>query len=543
MALVPPGILSGALMGLAFQNSWELPTGVLLWFALVPYLLGTRDCNSIGRFIAGSSALVITWGALSAWWIVVPDPLLGSVLMAGIAGFLLVVFLLLWLTIRAVGWHRAMLVLPFLWTGWEWGNLHFPLSSGWLVLAHTHASLTWLNQIAGLFGVWGLSFWIIAMNAGFGLIVDRHRRIRGSAAGARPLAARLLAFGILMVAAPVLYSSRVIETPPSAEAHIAVSLVQPNTDPDERWNSSSQAAQLSQLLAMTDLTVREAHPDLVLWPEMAVPWFILDEADPGNREVLKAAARRWETPVIFGFPDVEDSTARFLSHGGVGAGGAVPYNAAGIVRPDGSTSCYRKTRLLPYVESMPFANTIPGLAKLRVDFGVRGEWARGLEVNPLSFRSRKGDTVVVGAGICYDQLYPEFTAELVRNGAGVLVLLTNDGWFQKSPMMHQSAAIARLRCIETRRWMVRCASNGMSEVIDPYGRVVSSAPAWEPFVLSERVGISDGRTLYVRYPDLFPQLSAATTGIVLLAGLIIAFKRGKRPGPQPFEDRETERKT
>lgn len=136
-----------------------------------------------------------------------------------------------------------------------------------------------------------------------------------------------------------------------------------------------------------------------------------------------------------------------------------------------ASDIYHKRALMPFAERVPFVDRFPSLSRLAINVGGIGGFSAGQEPTVFSFNNQEGEKVTVAAPICYDQFYPAQIAELVRNGAEMLALITNEGWFSKTHGEYQMAAFTRLRSIETRRSIARTANTGVTGFIDPLGRI------------------------------------------------------------------------
>lgn len=197
-----------------------------------------------------------------------------------------------------------------------------------------------------------------------------------------------------------------------------------------------------------------------------------------------------------------------------------------------TTSVYHKQLLMPFAERVPFSDRFPQVQRWAFNFGVGGDFSEGREATVISFRDRQGREVKVATPICYEQLYPAKTAEMVRNGAQMLALLTNEGWFAQTHGAYQLAAFSRLRAIETRRAIARTANTGLTCLIDEFGRIYSQAPWWEEQTLAGRVKLSDEQSFYVRYTDYFPRAClwlALTLGIAALSESVRRWLRRRTP--------------
>lgn len=219
-----------------------------------------------------------------------------------------------------------------------------------------------------------------------------------------------------------------------------------------------------------------AHPEaaLVVWPETAV-WRI-----PEGVEALLAGRPLLTGLNLFG-PNraVLYQEGRILAH-------------------------YDKTRLVPFGERFPFRAALGGVYGFFFRaFGLGELWDRtpGEAVRPLG---------PYGAMICYESVFPSVARELVRQGAQVLVLLTNDAWFGPSFGGLQHFAMGRLRAVETGRWLLRAGNDGVTASVDPYGRVVARIPAHTEGYLAAPFAFGSGRTPYLLLGDL-PALGLALT--------------------------------
>jgi apolipoprotein N-acyltransferase len=121
-------------------------------------------------------------------------------------------------------------------------------------------------------------------------------------------------------------------------------------------------------------------------------------------------------------------------------------------------------------------------------------------------------------------VFPTVSAAMARAGAEVLVVITNDAWFAAGDGARQHLDMGRLRAIETRRWLLRAANDGITAVVDPYGRVVDELPRAVSATLPVRYGTSTAVTAYARHADRVPWVLA---GWALLATPVALLRRGR----------------
>jgi apolipoprotein N-acyltransferase len=188
------------------------------------------------------------------------------------------------------------------------------------------------------------------------------------------------------------------------------------------------------------------------------------------------------------------------------------YNAAAILDTGGLVQSYHKSRLVPGVETLPFF--LRFLAPLFDKFGgTTGGYTGQDDRNPLTTTN---STYKITPAVCYESIYGEFLSEFSRNGADLITIITNDGWWGNTPGHLQHRDYARLRAIETGHWIVRSANTGISCVIDPHGRITQSLPWDTAGVIKTSVPPTSDLTFYSRYGDCLSKLAGALT-ILLLA--------------------------
>jgi apolipoprotein N-acyltransferase len=356
---------------------------------------------------------------------------------------------------------------------------------------HTQIAFTPFVQVAGIGGamlVTFLMFWLA--EAGVRAIVFRERR----RAFLLPAVAFVLALG---------YGAAMIRTfaSPGGEAQEVV-LVQGNAPAAGRRDLASARRNLARIWGLSRSASRAGA--LIIWPEGSVPAYIPE--DVGSVE---------DGPAL---PWIGDGSA-FL----VGAYSfdrdANRYNAAFAVRPDGMVPRpYFKRILIPFGEYMPFASLLPWLGRLNAKAGV---FAAGTEVKVFAYPMRRGDgtayTLRVAPLICYEDTVPALARAATLGGAELLVNLTSDSWFGRSAALHQHHLIAAFRAIESRRYLVRATSTGLSGVVDPLGRTIARLPIASEGTVTARVGISRYRGAYANFVGEKPWWALLTTSIVAIA--------------------------
>jgi apolipoprotein N-acyltransferase len=213
------------------------------------------------------------------------------------------------------------------------------------------------------------------------------------------------------------------------------------------------------------------------------------------------------------------------------------YNTAFMATPgDAQPRAYFKMKLVPFSEALPFEGVFPLLS--RVNLG-EADFKRGTE--PVIFSV--GDSIAAVPLICYEVIYPAFVRSRAVDSANVLVNITNDGWFGRSPGPFHHAQMARMRCIENGISLVRAANTGISMLVDPFGRIRGRTRLSERTVLCGEVPLARIATAYSRWGDWVVLLS----GMIMLAAAVFGLVRpssrtaSSQPARQSTRRREPSR--
>jgi apolipoprotein N-acyltransferase len=346
-----------------------------------------------------------------------------------------------------------------------------------------------------------------------------------------------LAAGMMaaMIAAPLIYSASVFssENTRAAAPTIKVTIVQPDIDPHEKWKTYDIAETMTLHYQLTARAVYENRPDLVLWPETAIPFYILDPRFDGYMNSLRQSLALWNVTLLTGFSDVVYAPEALASSDP----GAMRYdrltgrryetfNSSMMLGPEEQNpQIYHKIRLVPFGERVPYMEYFPWLERFSFSLAGISSWSKGRDTTIMEFRTLRGKPVRTANIICYESIFPGLVAEFVSKGAQFLTLVTNDGWYGTSYGPYQHAAIGRFRCIENRRSMARCANTGITLFYDRYGRSYAEIPWWERKTLTADISLENDLTLYTRYPDLFPKASLGVAALFVAAALLLPRKK------------------
>jgi apolipoprotein N-acyltransferase len=379
---------------------------------------------------------------------------------------------------RSVPW--ALAAAPFFWIAGEWLRGHLFGGFPWGTLGYSQYLNLRVIQIAELAGVHGVSFVVLAVNAALAgcLLLTWRRAVAGAAMAAVLLAATLM-FG----------EARLAEAPPEATARLT--LMQPSIEQPLKWEPRHTKETLSIYFALMRQAAGE-QTQLVVWPETASPTIL--RQDPELVASLRRAAAELNVPLLIGSIDAAGNPPRYR-------------NTAFLLTDQGIVGRYDKIHLVPFGEFVPLSGVI-GF--------VRG-WAEFISELEPGTRTVvfQGPPAPYGVVICYEGIFPDLFRTFVRDGARLMVNMTNDAWFGRTSGPEQHLGMYPLRAVEHRVSVVRAANTGVSAFIAPSGQIVRRLNLFERGLLTETVSLRVGRTLFTRLGDWPGLLALAVTAVAL----------------------------
>jgi apolipoprotein N-acyltransferase len=194
------------------------------------------------------------------------------------------------------------------------------------------------------------------------------------------------------------------------------------------------------------------------------------------------------------------------------------YNTAFFINDEQEVGMYHKSKLVPGPEKMPFQKLLSPLQQLAFDLGGT-VGSLGYSAERDVFTSKCGN-YVVPAIICYESVYGYFVAEFVKNGANVLFIITNDGWWGNTAGHRQHFSFAPLRAVETRRSIARSANTGISGFVNQRGDILQASGYWTPDVMKAQIHTSEEITFYVKYGDYIGRISAFLSIFLILIAFV-----------------------
>ncbi|MFZ1947476.1 MAG: apolipoprotein N-acyltransferase [bacterium] len=493
-------VASGVSVAFSF---WPYRAGFVAYFVLVPFVIFSGLRDGAGRFLLKTYLFGLGYFGGSLYWIAMLDrdqialPWL-RVPAAAVLCLYLALFILLagWLTRRlVVAGVPFEIAFALAWAGAEYLRSLGPLGFPWASLGYSQTSYPVVAQQAAVVGTYGISAWLVLLNA---LLARALTSPRARFA--------VVAAAVAVFAAPVAGGWVVLSQARCPES-VRVSLIQPNISGAVKWDEAYRDSTLGILLEMSDgageagETGGGGAADLIVWPETAVPLYV--KYSQAHLEMVAEAARRSGASLLTGFPDYEHTNS-----------GTRYYNSAMLVSAAGRIEGeYRKIHLVPFGEMIPFEQRIAFLRN--INFG-EGDFSPG-----TAYHIFQADSVPFGVAICFESIFPNLVRGFVGRGARFIVNITNDEWFGPSAGPYQHAEMAVMRCVEHRVAMARCANTGVSMLIDPYGRVVRRTSLFAREVLAGSLPVTASGTPYTRWAGL---IEAAFLGLPL-AGAVVSYVR------------------
>lgn len=497
-------ILYSLAAGLLLALSW--PAGgfpFLAFFAFIPLFFIEDDMynrragnRSIVFFLYAWVAFFV-FNLLTTWWILfatvpgmVVAVILNSVFMAAPWWFM-------HLSRRVLPGKQSPLSILFLWLGFEFLHARWELSWNWLDIGNVFAAYPAWVQWYEITGTAGGSLWVLLINLLLFIALANYiktKNINKKVISAATLA--LLGFMIPSVISITMWHNYNEEVNP---VHVVV--VQPSEDPYEPVDTHVEVVR--RVNHMIELANSQITPEtkFVVAPEAANPRGIwMHEAEqhytvqrlrehisknPGIVWVLGSFTYR-----MFDEGDKLPAEARRLEQR---QAHYVAYNSVVFIEEGRPLQYYHKSKLVPGIERMPYFNLLKPLGWLVDRFGgIAGSlgWQDSRDV----YKTETDQ--VIGAAVCYESIYSEYMTGYVRHGAGLLFIVTNDGWWRDTPGYRQHNQYARLRAIEMRRSIARSASTGISSFINQKGDIMASIAWWEADAMAAYLNVNHKLTFF-----------------------------------------------
>ncbi|MDX8388102.1 MAG: apolipoprotein N-acyltransferase [Ghiorsea sp.] len=433
------------------------------------------------------------WFGFGAWWLADTIHIYGhlpyilGLLSIAVLGSIMALFFALWawgLSKLNQSKSDVLWLFPILGVFEEWVRCFLFTGLPWTALGNLSLD-TPLAAWVSVLGSYGVTFIILLCVNSLVLLFQKTTR-------------KHALVGLAITAGFILFPPHIV-TPEQPSRSVV--LIQPNIPQDQKWDEEFVQNTMFRLAA---LSAQNADVDLIVWPEAAVP-FYLSRAEGWNAW-LNAEFKSLQTPVIFGGIKLNDhltdltrksQNGLFLSHIGTE-----------------QRQFVGKHHLVPFGEYVP--DWVPWVEKLVPDIG---DFEPASDTGILTLNNEK-----FGSIICYESIFPEEAAARVALGANVLIVVTNDAWYDDSPAAWQHLQASQMRALETGRYVLRATNTGISAIISPDGKIQSTIPWWQEGVVKGHYQPLNHTTPYQQWGDK-PVLILMFLGLGLA---LFRFYRGKQ---------------
>jgi apolipoprotein N-acyltransferase len=528
-------ILLSLLSGLLLTAGWpERGFPFLLFFGFIPLLVveyeqwKNRENNHASGIIPYLLLSISTWVLLTTWWVYISTPV-------GIVATILVntslvggAFLLFHITHRRLSGATAAYtaLIGYVLTA-EFVHLRWDLNFPWLNLGNGFAAYPKLIQWYEYTGIFGGSLWILLVNILlFFFVRDRiMMKICSRKVGIRMAAA------ISLIIVPMVISLSIYCRYTEKVNPVDVVVVQPNIDPYNEQYDLDPMVVTERMLALA-AEKSDSLTDFAIFPESAIQEYVFENQlnqSPSIARIRNFNRSYKKMNVITGISSrkifepgepLSASARRFSDTNRY----YDSYNTALYVAHDSALQKYHKSKLTPGVELMPYLDVFPFLKKFAIDLGGT---TGSLGVNPDQTPFVINNKLKVAPCICYESVYGEFMNRFIMNGANVIFVITNDGWWGNTPGHRQHMLFSVIRAIETRRSIARSANTGISCFINQRGDISQRTAYWVPAAIREKINANDKVTFYVKYGDYIGRFFLLVAALFFLLTISTSFRKRK----------------
>ncbi|CAN5436569.1 apolipoprotein N-acyltransferase [soil metagenome] len=524
-------LMLSLLSGILFWLGWPVkPFPFLLFFAFVPilaiedYLDREKPKKAGKKFFLSAYLSLLIWNLGSTWWVYFSTAA-GALFMLLANSLLMTIPLILFRIIkRSAGNKFGYLSFILFWLAFEYVHLNWDLSWPWLTLGNAFSIFPQWIQWYEYTGVFGGSLWILSVNLLVFFIVFKSKWL---ILGIIPW--RSIIYTLALIIIPIIISYIIYNTYSEQGEEVEVVVLQPNIDPfTEKFigneNFIPYEDQIARFIKLSEEKITP-QTSFVVWPETAIDLRLI-ETDLQNHDIIKQViAFREANPQIslitgltsasiYPSREAASPTARYSRQNDFYYD---VYNTALFLNERGQHEFYHKSKLVPGVELMPYPKVFGFISELLFNLGgTTGGFGRQDE-RTVFFNN---DNIGVAPSICYESIYGDFMAQFVRNGAKLIFIITNDGWWGDSPGYKQHLQYATLRAIETRRSIARSANTGISSFINQRGDIIQKTEYWTQDVIRDTIKANDELTFYASYGDYIGRTVAWLSVFIFLAGVV-----------------------
>ena len=467
----------------------------LIFIAFTPliHLIESNKNENIFKLTFFSFVTFMVWNIITTHWLYYAT-LTGMLFAIIVNSILMSLIVLASLSIwKKLSYKLSIIFFISLWICFEKFHLNWDFSWPWLNLGNVFSENIKIIQWYEYTGVFGGTLWVLISNFVSYNLLKKLINNENFKSDTIYLSVIIL---IPIIVSLIIYTNIDIQ-----EEKIKTVIIQPNIDPyNEKFNRSNDQNLRYLESILNDVKNRNS---LVILPETYFSdGSLISSLNYSTLiEGLKIIRERYETDILTGIElyDVFNDSSRVKKYSNRLENNRWLdlFNASIFISED--IDIYKKSKLVVGIEKMPYKNFLePLLGTLLIDFGGLS-YSRGYQDYRTVFKSNTGTKVA--PIICYESIYGEYVSEYVRNGANLLAIITNDGWWNNTEGHKQHLSYARLRSIETRKNIVRSANTGISAVINYRGEILKTIGYEQEGLINKNVGMNDKITFYTKYGD------------------------------------------
>lgn len=518
-------LFSGCLLSIAWY--WHLT--IVVFFAFVPLLMveqllsEKQGIKKSGLKLFGLAYLCfLTWNLLVTWWVVYAS--FGGACVAFVFNslFMSLVFVFYSRIKNRLNKPWSQWLLIPIWIAWEHWHTLWDLTWTWLTLGNVFAfNHTWV-QWYEFTGTSGGTLWILASNILIFRVIKNNSTLKIISSPVLKIAAIIILPIILSYLIFAVESRKM-----SPDSGVNTVIVQPNIDPYNdkfNWDFQYQFSKSMRLLKGK----LSAETNYLVFPETYITENLNEEGLNHQPEI------NWfRDSIIKQFPNLKIITGAntyIIYKNDKGSATSRKdergfyydvYNTA-LQIDSSSLQIYHKSKLVPGVERMPFPALLKPLESLAINMGgTMG--SLGTQDERSLFNEVKSNTAIAPV-VCYESIFADYMTEYVRLGASLIFIITNDGWWNNSPGYVQHLNYAKLRAIENRREIARCANTGISCFIDEFGNTWQETEWWKEALIEKKLHPSTDLTFFSRFGDLISYTSLVFSVLLFFWALFLRFR-------------------
>lgn len=504
----------GALMALAWP---PLPFAALIFVGLIPWLYMEQQVSNPNSKFYGYNFFkflypgLLSWNILATYWVAnstLPGGILAFTLNALVMG---IPWALFHKTKKSLGPYLGYLSLIVYFLCFEYLHMNWELTWPWLTIGNVFAKFPAWVQWYEFTGHLGGTLWVFGVNILFfsGIVSLPYlrqffqQRYKLEATTANKFAtAFAFARPLLLIFIPMGISYMMYLTYEEHGEPVEVTVVQPNIDPYIKYDGTARD-QIKKFIALSEQGLTDST-DYVVWPESVLPTYVwLNKLERNSlfQSVVEFVDSNPSITMIIGvsalqmYDKPETPTARYFRNGDCCYDS---YNAAMQIDTSRNYPIYIKSKLVPGVERLPYPSLTNLIAEYAFNFGG-STGSLGTQDTRDAFFNR--DSLGIAPVVCYESVFGDYMTEYFRNGAELVFVITNDGWWQNSPGHVQHMHYASLRAIEARKDVARSANTGISCFINQRGDIRQQTQYWEDAVINSTMYANKEITFFVRYGD------------------------------------------